>query len=250
MKSHAGKSSVKSRYTRAATRSGEPPKVPTRERILAAAETLFATHTFTGTQVGTIAATAGVNKRLIYHYFGDKSQLYGAVLHRVHRRWTTFDYFKDAPKDPLEFIDGFVVWSFEKYRDDPNFVRLIAGENFHGGTHFEIASPSPFTRLLLTTMTEVIQRGQLQGVIREDLDPIHLVADIIGLCFFNFSNAYTMSRTLETDLRRPDVLHQRLQHIRDVIRRTVVKLPAASHPGRDASGRPEAVAAPGSRGRK
>jgi TetR/AcrR family transcriptional regulator len=213
--------------------------LPTRERILTAAETLFATHTFMGAQVDSIAATAGVNKRLIYHYFGDKSGLYAAVLHRVHRRWTTFDYFKNAPKDPLAFIDGFVVWSFEKYRGDPNFVRLIAGENFHGATHFEIASPSPFTRLLLTTVTEVVQRGQIQGVIRDDLDPIQLIADIIGLCFFTFSNAYTMSRTLETDLCRPDVLDQRLQHIRDAIQRTVVRSastvrgPAAAATARD-----------------
>jgi TetR/AcrR family transcriptional regulator len=238
MRWHAGKSPVNRRGSRTPSRSGAAPELSTKERILIAAEDLFATHTFMGTQVDTIASTAGVNKRLIYHYFGDKSGLYDAVLHRVHRRWTTFDYFKDAPKEPLEFIDGFVVWSFEKYRDDPNFVRLIAGENFHEGRHFQIASPSPFTRLLLTTMSEGVQRGKLQGVIRDEVDPIHLLADIIALCFFNFSNAYTMSRTLETDLRQPEILRQRLEHIREVIRRAVARAPMATESGRGPARRP------------
>lgn len=203
----------------------KPAQVPTRERILTAAETLFATLTFSGTQVGAVATTAGVNKRLIYHYFGDKAGLYREVLRRAHRRWTTFDYFKDAPKDPLEFIDGFVSWSFQKYRGDPNFVRLIVGENILEGKHFEIASPSPFTWLLLTTFSEVVQRGKIQGRIREDVDPVHLLATIIALCFFTFSNVYTMSRTLQMDFRDPEVLELRLAHIRDVIRRSIIAMP-------------------------
>ena len=202
-----------------------PPS--TRERILKAAEGLLATHTFSGTQIDTVAALAGVNKRLIYHYFGDKAGLYGEVLRQAHRRWTTFEYFKDAPKDPVQFIDGFVCWSFEKYRDDPSFVRLIMGENILEGKYFQIASPSPHTWLLMTTFSEVVQRGKIQGVLREDLDPMHLLETIIGLCFFTFSNAYTMSRTLQTDFRNPDVLRQRLAHIRDVIRTSIVRDPGA-----------------------
>jgi TetR/AcrR family transcriptional regulator len=200
------------------SRAAEPS---TKERILGAAEMLFAARTFAGTQVDAIAEAAAVNKRLIYHYFGDKAGLYREVLRRVHRRWTTFDYFKEAPKDPLEFIDGFVCWSFEKYRTDPNFVKLIVGENILEGQYFEIASPSPFTFMLLTTFSEVVQRGKIQGGIRPDVDPIQLLGTIIALCFFTFSNAYTMSRTLQVDLRDPAVLKGRLTHIRDVVRRAI-----------------------------
>lgn len=199
--------------------SSTPPK----QRILDAAEALFAARTFSGTQVDAVAEAAGVNKRLIYHYFTDKAGLYGEVLRQVHRRWAAFDYFKDAPKGPLEFIDGFVVWSFRKYRDDPHFVRLVMGENFHEGRYFALASPSPSTRLLLTTFSEVVQRGRIQGQIREDVDPIQLLADVMGLCFYTFSNAYTMSRTLETDFRDARFLDARLAHIRQTIRRAIAR---------------------------
>lgn len=203
------------------------PAVHPKQRILDAAEILFAGGTFAGTPIDAIAEAAGVNKRLIYHYFVDKAGLYREVLRQVHRRWAAFEYFKDAPKDPLEFIDGFVVWSFTRYRDDPNFVRLVAGENVYEGRYFAITSPSPSTRLLLTTFSEVVQRGKIQGQVLEDVDPIQLLADIMALCFYTFSNTYTMSRTLETDFRDPAFLDARLAQIRRTIRRAIARHPDA-----------------------
>lgn len=205
-------------------------ETPMRTRILEAAESIFAAGTFSGARIDAIATAAGANKRLIYHYFGDKAGLYREVLRRAHRRWTAFEYFQNAPEDPLEFIDGFVVWSFRKYRDDPNFVRLVVGENVHEGKYFNIASPSPATRLLLTTFREVVQRGKIQGQIREGVNMVHLLMDIMGLCFFNFSNAYTISPTLETDIRDPEFLERRLAHIRELVRRSITPPRRASAP--------------------
>jgi TetR/AcrR family transcriptional regulator len=196
-----------------------------RTRILAAAEELFAAGTYTGARIEAIARAAGSNKRLIYHYFGSKVGLYREVLRLAHRRWAAFEYFQDAPEHPLAFIDGFIVWSFGKYRNDQNFVRLVLGENVHDGKFFAIASPSPATRLLLTTFREVVQRGKVQGQVRDDIDAIELLMDIMALCFFTFSNASTISPTLETDVRDSAFLERRLAHIRDLIRREVAPLP-------------------------
>jgi TetR/AcrR family transcriptional regulator len=218
------------RRVRTADVTGGPAAISNRDRILDAAEGLFATLTFSGTRVDAVAGAAGVSKRLVYHYFGDKAGLYREVLRRVHRRWTAFEYFREAPKDPIEFIDGFVCWLFDKYMRDPNFVRLIVGENILEGKYFEVASPSPFTRLLLTTFTEAVQRGKIQRQVRESVDPIQLLADIMGLCFFTFSNTYTISRTLETDFRSPEVLGGRLAHIRDLIRRSILRDPDGAWP--------------------
>ena len=52
----------------------------TRARILAAAEELFAAAGFAGTRIDAVAARAGANKRMIYHYFGGKEALFEAVL--------------------------------------------------------------------------------------------------------------------------------------------------------------------------
>lgn len=56
----------------------------TQARILAAAEELFAAAGFAGTRIDAVAARSGANKRMIYHYFGDKEALFAAVLqHRL-----------------------------------------------------------------------------------------------------------------------------------------------------------------------
>src|SRR5512138_1693444 len=52
----------------------------TRAALLDAAALVFAERGFAGARVDEIAARAGVNKALIYAYYGDKKKLYGAVI--------------------------------------------------------------------------------------------------------------------------------------------------------------------------
>ena len=51
-----------------------------RRRILDSAAGEFAAHGPAGARVDAIAAEAGINKRMLYHYFGDKQALFRAVL--------------------------------------------------------------------------------------------------------------------------------------------------------------------------
>ncbi len=56
----------------------------TRKKLLTAARREFADSGLAGARVDEIAARAGVNKQLVYHYFGDKDALYLAVLEWVY----------------------------------------------------------------------------------------------------------------------------------------------------------------------
>lgn len=63
-------------------RPGRPPGASgTRERILASARDLFARNGFDKTSIRAIAAGAGVDPALVHHYFGTKTQLFGAAIH-------------------------------------------------------------------------------------------------------------------------------------------------------------------------
>ena len=55
-----------------------------RARVFAAAAEEFAARGFDGAKVDRIAERAGVNKRLIYYYFGSKEGLYLAVLEQAY----------------------------------------------------------------------------------------------------------------------------------------------------------------------
>lgn len=65
------------------TRLAPGPDRPSRDRLIAAAERLFADRGFTGVSVRQIATAAGVNSALIGYYFGSKIGLLSEV-YRVH----------------------------------------------------------------------------------------------------------------------------------------------------------------------
>ena len=52
----------------------------TRQKILEAATQEFARYGLGGARVDRIATRAGANKRMLYYYFGDKDELFLAVL--------------------------------------------------------------------------------------------------------------------------------------------------------------------------
>ncbi|MGV0718977.1 TetR family transcriptional regulator [Mycolicibacterium sp. XJ662] len=72
-------------------RPGRPPGASdTRERILSTARDLFARNGFDKTSIRAIATGAKVDPALVHHYFGTKTQLFGAAI--------------QTPIDPMEVI--------------------------------------------------------------------------------------------------------------------------------------------------
>jgi AcrR family transcriptional regulator len=61
----------------------EPDAKNTKERILDAAERLFATHGFAGTSLRAVTREASVNLAAVHYHFGSKEILLRAVLNRV-----------------------------------------------------------------------------------------------------------------------------------------------------------------------
>src|ERR1017187_5815230 len=91
----------------------------TRERILSAALQEFAANGFAGARVDTIARRAAINKRMLYHYFGDKEKLFRAVLrHKVAERRAWAD---NLPSDPAERLP---FW-FKTGCEDADWIRLL-----------------------------------------------------------------------------------------------------------------------------
>lgn len=94
----------------------------TRARILAAALTEFAAKGFAGARVDAIARRARGNKRMLYHYFGNKEALFTAVLrHKVAQRraWSV-----TIPSDLSERLS---FW-FKNACEDRDWVRLLEWE--------------------------------------------------------------------------------------------------------------------------
>ena len=64
----------------APARRGRPPTPGLRDRILRAAETIFARHDYHEVQMDDVVAACGVGKGTVYRYFPSKQELYLAVI--------------------------------------------------------------------------------------------------------------------------------------------------------------------------
>src|SRR5580693_8564192 len=99
----------------------------TRRRILAAALAEFSAKGFAGARVDAIARRARGNKRMLYHYFGNKEALFSAVLRlkmAERRSWGAA-----LPSDPAERLP---FW-FQSACDDTEWVRLLEWEALQSG---------------------------------------------------------------------------------------------------------------------
>ena len=111
-----------SRTSKPASQVTERNPERTRARILSAALKEFAANGFAGARVDTIARRAAINKRMLYHYFGDKEELFRAVLRRkIAERQAWAENLSGDPAESLTF------W-FEATCRDADWVRLLEWE--------------------------------------------------------------------------------------------------------------------------
>src|SRR5262249_22997089 len=109
------------------TRRRDP--AATQKKLLTAARREFASRGLAGARVDDIAERAGVNKQLVYHYFGDKDALYLAVLEwvyeeiRAQERKLSLEGLK-----PQTAIRKLIESSFDHLAAHPDFILLLNDE--------------------------------------------------------------------------------------------------------------------------
>jgi len=188
-----------------------------RHSLLAAARAAFAESGLRGARVDDIAQRAGVNKQLVYHYFGSKDGLYTAVLEQVYREIR--DQEAELALDtlpPEAAMRRLVEFSFDYLLRSPDFVRLLADENAQNGRHLQgSAVVETVNRPIIALIQKTLRRGVSEGSFRADLDPLQLYLSIAGMSFFFFANIHTLSRAFDRELGTPAGVAQRRAHIVD-----------------------------------
>jgi TetR/AcrR family transcriptional regulator len=191
----------------------------TRGAILAAAQDEFAAKGLFGGRVNAIARRAGANKRMIYHYFGNKEGLYLAALERVYEGLRGSERTLDlAHLDPELAITRLVEFNFDYSRRHPELISLINSENLHRARHLSRSKKvrqlhSPFVKLI----GDILRRGVAKGVFRPGLDPVDVYITIAAVGYFYLSNNWTLSAIFGRDLGTPAANRRRRRHNVDMI---------------------------------
>lgn len=181
----------------------------TSDRILKTAIKLFAAKGYDGVSVDEVVKAAKVNKRMVYHYYGDKAGLYAAVLAKVYSRLAEVeaDVFRDKPSVATA-LEGIVRAYFQFLQTTPEFVSLLLWENLQGGAHLKNLGEALSKAPILEALSKVIEEGITTRQIRADIDRRHLLIHLFGLCQIYFSNRHTLKRSVGLNLDDPKVLEE------------------------------------------
>ncbi len=145
----------------------------TQRRILDAARRIFATRGIDGARVDAIAARAGTNKRMIYHYFGSKDGLFRAVLRqRLADRTPTSTPARVGPERLADLQD--------RLASEPDYVRLLMWEALERGRRRPLEEEEA-RRAVLAEWVDVVRAAQADGDLPADLDPAQLVLTELGV---------------------------------------------------------------------
>lgn len=190
-----------------------------RAEILAAATEEFAAHGLGGARVDEIARRAGVNKALLYHYFGNKEDLFVAVLEATYAGLRGAEAALELEQlEPREAMRQLVAFTWDYFVAHPEFLALVNSENLHGAAHLKRSRRvRSLHHPLVDRLGEILARGHAAGDFREGVDPVQLYISIAGLGYFYLSNAHTLGTVFGRNLLSVRARAERLAHVQEMV---------------------------------
>jgi AcrR family transcriptional regulator len=182
----------------------------TRAGILEAAVAEFALRGPTGTRVEEVASRAGVNKSLIYQYFGSKQELYTevltTVLARVTERATEFTraFVEGASGGELKtYLRAFLDNHLRLLEAVPEYPRLMAWENLQGGATLARVPVKNTYDAFLSRVAGLLQPLRAEGQIAARFDFARTAQVVMAVTHFYVVSKGTQAHLFRMDLDDP-----------------------------------------------
>ncbi len=151
---------------------GRNPQL-TQQRILEAALQEFSAKGFAGARVDVIAKRARINKRMLYHYFGDKEGLFREVLRRKIAERSA--WLAGAPEEPAERLP---IW-FQLACRDREWVQLLEWEALQWGEKKVIDEERRADNV--GKAVERVRQQQAKGLLDPSLDAGQLLLSMMAI---------------------------------------------------------------------
>lgn len=163
--------------------------VRNRERLVVAAREVFAEHGF-GATLDDIARYAGLGTGTAYRHFPNKHAIAAEVLREATEQIVVDAEEALAVEDPWDGLVQFFERTAARQAADRGLYETLTGQ----GDDDEQARIWP---RIVASVTELFERAQRAGAIREDAAPQDVAA-----IFAMLGPAFAMSRTIAPDLWR------------------------------------------------
>jgi len=165
----------------------------TQARILSAAENLFAKKGFDKTRIREIARESGSNVAMVYYYFGNKEDLYWAILEYAAKKLNA-ELQKaaslDKDDDPAQALFRVIEVYLDFFSRHPQPTQILFREVIDGGDRLATISEKYIGRDL-AIIVNLIEKGIEKGIFKP-LDARWLALDLIGviLIYFGYRPIY------------------------------------------------------------
>ena len=210
-------------------RAGAKPRArnpeATKQRVLDAAKVEFARHGLAGGRVDAIAGRAKANKQMIYHYFGSKQDLFLAVLEDAYSDIRNAESKLDLDHlDPIEALKTLVIFTWNYYLKNPEFLTLVNNENLHKAAHLKRSKViGEMHGRFRARLADILDRGVRKRLFRSGVDADQLNLTIAAIGYYYLTNRFTNSIIYSTNLVAPDALERRLAFNVETVLRTVLR---------------------------
>ncbi len=199
-----------------------------RERILAAAEEVFAEKGYAGARIRDVASRVGVANALVHYHFHTKEALLHAVLDRmVGEVVDLVTRIAPEPLEPITKLCRFFNEFFDFAARHPHFARLAHLEAGHDDRAYFDRQVRERLRPLYSRARAFLEAGVRAGVFRA-VPPDHLLAAIYGMIVSWFSDTPFLETLVGDTTRDGASLERRREALMDMILRVVLADPAGA----------------------
>lgn len=167
-----------------------------RQTLMHAAAALFAQQGYSATGVQQITDAAGINKAMLYYYFGSKEQLYdqlvGEGIRAVEQAVSAAEAGGGALRDRLtHFLTDYITIVLQT----PDLARILFREIMGGGERDRQTIVDHFSgnfRRLAAVLSAAADAGELRR-----MDPLYLAYSLFGMATIFIASHFVAGRTLD-----------------------------------------------------
>ena len=197
-------------------------EISSRDKILDAAESLFAKRGYAGIGLREVAEVVGLGKSSLFHHFRNKPQLYAAVTTRIlvrieERLMRTLA----AGGDPMARLERWLDVLIDMLAENPTWARLLLRSLFEdddlpGDTPGELEAQRAIGSVL-ASVGALLREGMTTGLFRA-ANVQHTLLTLVGLTVFPFASGDFGADVLGKDIFDPAEVRRRKRELRDLLR--------------------------------
>src|SRR5262245_36347164 len=200
-----------------------------RDKILDAAEALFAKRGYAGIGLSEVAESVGLSKSSLFHHFRSKAQLYAAVAGRIlNRLEVQLVRCLARGGDPVVRLERWLDELIDLLAANPTHARILLRSLFEDddlpGDTPEERDAERAVESIMGSVGALLREGMSNGLFRA-ASVQHTLLTLVGLIVFPFASGDFGAEVLGRDVFDPAEVRRRKREVRDLLRFGLVARP-------------------------